>query len=64
MSKIPQKNCGSREEEGGAQHHAIHLTVMSTDHSCLWEDELFHWVRPRSKVTKPADVHEWPKGGK
>lgn len=37
MLKIPKNSCGSSEEEGGAPHDVLHLTVMTKTHNCLWE---------------------------
>lgn len=34
---FPEKCWGSTGEEGGAQQHALHLTVMTQHHKCLWE---------------------------
>lgn len=51
MLKTPKTVCGSSEEEGGAQHHAPHLTVATKNHGCLWEIDVFTRVMKESKVS-------------
>lgn len=51
MLKIPKKGCGSSEEEGEAQHHALHFTVIRKKHKWLWEKDVLTEDRKRSTVT-------------